>query len=78
MDSSDLVPGLVPGAVVLRKPEHERYARARSLLTPKLEAYRRAFDHLGESSPGEIHAMRGNASKLERMERRPSSVPWMH
>lgn len=58
---------LDPAAQPLRNPRHERFARARSLLTPKIEAYRRAFDHVdGDLSASEIHAMRGNASKLER------------
>lgn len=56
------------GSVVLRKPWHERYARARSLLRPKIEAYRYARGI--EEQPGDtkekIHAIRGNASKLER------------
>lgn len=56
------------GSQPLRKPAHERYARARSLLRPKLEAYRYAhqYDDQGELDAKARHAMRGNASKLER------------
>ena len=58
---------LDPAAAPLRNPRHERFARARSLLTPKLEAYRRAFwDDEREPTSAELHALRGNASKLER------------
>ncbi len=45
----------------LRNPAHERYARARSLLVPRVEAYRDAG--LGGE---DYHADRGNAAKLER------------
>lgn len=56
-------PPLAPivGARPLRKPEHERYARARSLLQPKVEAYREAG--LGGT---DYATDRGNAAKLER------------
>jgi hypothetical protein len=64
------LPDLVslPGSRPLRKPAHERYARARSLLMPKIEAYRYAGlgGKEGEPDAEDIHAMRGNASKLER------------
>src|SRR5438128_2247689 len=57
---------VIPGSRPLRKPAHERYARARSVLVPKAEAYRRAFGYVDrELSPEEFHSMRGNASKLE-------------
>lgn len=55
------LPDAVPGARPLRNPAHERYARARSLLLPRVEAYRQAG--LG----GTDYAVdRGNAAKLER------------
>ena len=52
---------LIPGARPLRNPAHERYARERSLLLPRVEAYRLAG--LGGT---DHHADRGNAAKLER------------
>lgn len=57
------VPALaeIPGTRPLRNPAHERYARARSLLVPRVEAYREAG--LGGE---DYHADRGNAAKLER------------
>lgn len=51
----------IPGSRPLRNPAHERYARARSLLVPRVEAYRDAG--LGGE---DYHADRGNAAKLER------------
>jgi hypothetical protein len=58
-DIGSLMP--IAGARPLRKPAHERYARARSLLLPKVEAYRQAG--LGCT---DYAADRGNAAKLER------------
>ncbi len=52
---------LIAGSRPLRNPGHERYARARSLLVPRVEAYRDAG--LGGT---DYHADRGNAAKLER------------
>jgi hypothetical protein len=51
----------IPGALPLRNPRHEAFCRARSLLAPKIEAYRHA-----ELGGHDVHADRGNASKLER------------
>ncbi len=51
----------LPGARPLRRPAHERFARARSLLAPLVEAYREAG--LG----GDNYVTdRGNAAKLDR------------
>jgi hypothetical protein len=56
----------VPGSLALPKHTHERYARARSLLMPKIEAYCQAF-RLDRSAmtPEQLHCARGNASRLE-------------
>jgi hypothetical protein len=56
----------IAGARPLRKPAHERYARGRSLLLPKLDAYCMAFglDRSG-MTPEQLHCARGNASRLE-------------
>jgi hypothetical protein len=56
----------IPGTRPLRRPAHERYARARALLLPKVDAYLQAFglDRSG-MTPGQLHCARGNASRLE-------------
>lgn len=56
----------MPGAMGLRKTQHESFARSRSLLVPKLDAYCRAF-RLDRSvmTVAQIHCARGNASRLE-------------
>jgi hypothetical protein len=60
----------IPGARPLRIPAHERYARARSLLVPKVEAYRDAYrDEDRSDAERDYHADRGNASKLERKQK---------
>ena len=55
------------GSYPLRNDKHEKYARKRALLCPKIEAYRYAFDW-PEDDPRApaMHALRGNASRLER------------
>jgi hypothetical protein len=57
-----------PGSRPLRTPAHERYARARALLRPKIEAYRYAFEkeESADDTRMTVHCMRGNASRLER------------
>ncbi len=63
LQQEPVVPAIpeIAGARPLRNPAHERYARARSLLVPRVEAYRDAG--LGGE---DYHADRGNAAKLER------------
>ena len=48
---------VIPGSQPLRNPKHERYARRRSLLMPRLEAARAA---------GYEDMTAGNAAKLDR------------
>lgn len=60
------------GARPLRNPKHERYARARSILMPKIEAYR--YAGLGGD---DTHADRGNASKLERKQPIIDRITWL-
>ena len=57
-----------PGSRPLRNSRHERFCRARSMLRPKIESYRYAFEReeTGSETREELHALRGNASKLER------------
>lgn len=67
-----------PGSRPLRRPAHERYARARSILCPKIEAYATAFGHiLSELSPEQYHCVRGNASKLERSRKILDRIAWL-
>ena len=54
-----------PGAKPLANVMHERYARLRSLLRPKADAYRQAFE-IDPDGDYDHHAARGNASKVER------------
>ena len=66
------------GARPLRNPRHERFARARSLLVPKSEAYRRAFDLVeAQLDANQAHAVRGNASKLERKQQIADRITWL-
>lgn len=53
----------LPGSKPLRNHRHEMFARLRSQLRPKSDAYRRAFETADDY---EEHAARGNASKVER------------
>jgi hypothetical protein len=59
-------PAPIPGSGQL-SDRHERFARARALLLPKVEAYCQAF-RLDRSTLTleQLHAARGNASRLER------------
>lgn len=61
-----LVPAAIPGANPLRNPAHEGYARARALLVPRVEAYRRPPPDGAGLGGEDYHADRGNAAKLER------------
>lgn len=54
---NDVAAVSAPGSRPLAKPQHERYARARSMLMPRLEAARRA---------GYETMTAGNAAKLDR------------
>lgn len=54
------------GAKPLRNPRHERFCRLVSTLMPKAEAYRCAFGLVDPLDDKQFHAVRGNASKLER------------
>ncbi len=69
----------VPGSAPLRRPSHERYARARSMLRPKIEAYRYAFEHpeRDDEAPMTVHALRGNASKVERRKDVQARIAWL-
>lgn len=60
------------GSMPLRNPRHERYARSRSLLVPKIEAYRGA----GFESESD-HAATGNAAKLDRKPKIAARVAWL-
>jgi hypothetical protein len=67
LDSPSLSAAAIPGSLPLRNPNQERFARARSLLLPRLDAYCQAFDKdRSAPSPKQLHAARGNAARLER------------
>jgi hypothetical protein len=61
-----------PGSLPLRNPKHERFARHRSMLMPKVEAYRAA----GYESASDHDAL-GNACKLERKQTVIARVAWL-
>lgn len=61
-----------PGSLPLRNSRHERFARHRSMLMPKVEAYRAA----GFESSSHHDAV-GNASKLERKRAIIARVAWL-
>jgi type II secretory pathway component GspD/PulD (secretin) len=57
---------IVAGSLPLGKRAQERYARARSLLLPKLDAYCQAYGlDRAEMTVEQLHCARGNASRLE-------------
>lgn len=61
-----------PGSLPLRNSKHERFARHRSLLMPKVEAYRAA----GFESASDHDAL-GNACKLERNKAITGRIAWL-
>ena len=65
--SRELISESESGSYPLRNDHHEKYCRRRALLCPKIEAYRHAFDYAEDNPKAPaIHALRGNASRLER------------
>lgn len=72
--AEDAVPWRQPGAEPLRNSKHERFCRLRSVLRPKIEAYRAAFDAPDSYDP---HALCGNASKLERRRDVRDRIAWL-
>lgn len=79
LGSATLLASVLPGSRPLRNPAHERYARARSLLRPKIEAYRYAYRYDDDSALDDKkrHALRGNASKLERGRNMQDRIAWL-
>src|ERR1700751_304987 len=65
------------GALPLRNHRHERFARLRAELVPKLDAYCTAMGlDRATLTPAELHAARGNASKVERKPSVALRISW--